>query len=90
MEIPSTDWSEGSGLGQYAPAEAPLKAEWRELPGIVRHTFTRFYLELRVLAVRVDSSEIPYSGVWYSIADLDRAGLPSVMTKIAQHALAHG
>ena len=90
MEIPSTNWSEVGVLGDFAPDEAPFTADWRELPGIVRHTFTHFHLELRVLAGRMDGSAARYSGVWHPIADLDRAGLPSVMAKIARHALVHG
>jgi A/G-specific adenine glycosylase len=90
MEIPSTEWSETAVLGDFAVNDAPLAASWRELPGVVRHTFTHFHLELRVLAGRIDGLEEGAQGTWHPIADLDRAGLPSIMAKIARHALKHG
>jgi A/G-specific adenine glycosylase len=90
MEIPSTEWSEAGILGEYAVADAPLEAEWRELPGVIRHTFTHFNLELRVLAGRIETMDNRSRGNWHPIANLDRAGLPSVMVKIARHALKHG
>jgi A/G-specific adenine glycosylase len=67
-----------------------VKTSWRLLPGIVRHTFTHFHLELRVLTGRIDGAGESAPGVWHPITDLGRAGLPSVMTKIARHALRHG
>jgi A/G-specific adenine glycosylase len=90
MEIPSTEWRQDVALGVFAPQEPPLSAEWRALPGVVRHTFTHFHLELRVLAGRIEGKGDEAPGVWHPIADLDRAGLPSVMAKIARHALKHG
>ncbi len=33
---------------------APLEAEWREVPGLVEHTFTHFHLELTVYRAEVE------------------------------------
>ena len=90
MEIPSTEWREDAILGEFKLDDPPLAADWRELPGVVRHTFTHFHLELRVLAGRTNGTGDPTPGVWHPIADLDRVGLPSVMAKIVRHALGHG
>jgi A/G-specific adenine glycosylase len=90
MEIPSTDWREDISAGDFHPDDPPLKAKWRALPGVVRHTFTHFHLELQVLAGRIDGKDAGSPGVWHPVTDLGRAGLPSVMTKIARHALKHG
>src|SRR5258706_5471881 len=52
MEFPSTDWR----AKPWGPAEAiglaPLPAECTALPGLVRHGFTHFELELRVFSAR--------------------------------------
>jgi A/G-specific adenine glycosylase len=90
MEIPSSEWREDAALGEFEADDPPFKTDWRELPGVVRHTFTHFHLELRVLAGRMNGIGDQAPGVWHPIADLDRAGLPSVMVKIARHALKHG
>lgn len=91
MEIPSTEWREDADLGAFDPNAPPIGAAWRELPGMVRHTFTHFHLELRVMAGHVENhAAAPIGGgVWHPITDLGRAGLPTVMTKIARHALKH-
>ena len=90
MEIPSTEWREDAVPGAFVSDDPPLRADWRELPGVVRHTFTHFHLELRVMAGRIDGKGSDAPGVWHPIANLDRAGLPSVMAKIARHALKQG
>jgi len=90
MEIPSTEWREDADLGAFETGDPPLPARWRELPGMVRHTFTHFHLELRVMAARIEKDGAEAGGVWHPIANLGRAGLPTVMTKIARHALKHG
>lgn len=58
------------------------------LPGEVRHTFTHFHLILRVSVRGVDNPEADRpEGKWVPISELDKAGLPSVMQKVARHAL---
>jgi len=87
MEIPSSDWHAGGG-GDADLVAAPLGAKWRVLPGHVAHTFTHFHLELRVAVARVPAAALP-DGAWVMPDALGDAGLPSVMKKIARHALAH-
>ncbi|MGB8274182.1 MAG: A/G-specific adenine glycosylase, partial [Alphaproteobacteria bacterium] len=55
VEVPSSDWRLDSLTPKAARAAAPVKARWRALPGVVRHSFTHFHLELVVLAARMDA-----------------------------------
>lgn len=68
---------------------APSKAKFRKLPGLVRHGFTHFELELEVYcAEATDRAKTNGAGEWAPIADLARFALPSVMRKVIDHALA--
>ena len=68
---------------------APLKAKYRKLPGVVRHVFTHFELELHVFrAKEIDKAKVNGAGEWAPIDDLARFALPSVMRKVVDHALA--
>ena len=89
MEIPSTVWVEDPHKESVATSQAPVPADWRPLPGLVRHTFTHFHLELRVMATRIETAGDMANTRWHPIASLGRAGLPSVMIKIVRHALSH-
>lgn len=88
MEIPSTPWREGGKWTlDEAGAEAPLSAQWRELPGMVRHTFTHFHLEMRLVAVRTGPNPLA-RGIWCPLDQLGDQALPTLMRKIVRHALA--
>ncbi len=84
MEVPSTPWREAPWTLAEARAHAPLAARWRRLPGVVRHTFTHFHLELEVLTAKVEADAIA-DGVWCLPEDLGEHALPSVMKKIVRH-----
>lgn len=90
IEVPSTDWREGAAPSSAkALKEAPLAVlDWRKLPGMVTHTFTHFYLELTVLAGRVGRGAAP-GALWCPPDCLGDHALPTVMKKIAAHALKH-
>lgn len=89
VEIPSSDWSEAmpdrTAIREQAPVAAP---QWTPLPGIVRHTFTHFHLELAVL--RLETPVPDGEGMWCLPDELAARGLPSVMRKVAAHALSVG
>jgi len=88
VEVPSTDWrAEPWDLGEACRA-APLAAGWRELPGIVRHTFTHFHLELTVLSARVGAGARA-DGRWCPVDRLGEQALPAVMKKVVRHGLMH-
>jgi len=104
MEVPSTVWGEVPIALSAARAAAPLKAPLEVLPGLVRHSFTHFHLELAVLAGRIEgknpkigdagdpggaSSGGGGAGIWVAVDRLGEQALPSLMRKVAAHALRH-
>jgi A/G-specific adenine glycosylase len=87
MEIPSTPWREAPWDPAEAAPEAPFAAPWRELPGVVRHTFSHFHLELRIVAGKAGPNPSA-RGIWCALDALGDQALPSVMRKVVRHALA--
>jgi A/G-specific adenine glycosylase len=91
LEVPSTPWIEGAKKPDPRKS-APLRATWRELPGLVEHTFTHFHLELRVLRGEVGSkpslskAASPERCLWLHPRDFHAAALPSLMKKVLAHA----
>jgi A/G-specific adenine glycosylase len=91
LEVPSSPWIEGKPSAKNSEKHAPLKAKWRELPGLVEHTFTHFHLELRVLRVEagikpsLSRGASPERCLWLHARDFHAAALPSVMKKILAH-----
>ena len=83
MEFPSTEWRERRWRGRAAIDAAPFAAEWRGLPGTVRHGFTHFHLELQVVAAETRED---VEGVWWPLDRLADQALPTVMKKVARHA----
>jgi A/G-specific adenine glycosylase len=85
-EPPMSPWD-----GQFPDeplAHAPLKTKYRKLPGLVRHGFTHFELELQVYrADGVARAKVNGAGEWAPLTDLKRFALPSVMRKVIDHAL---
>jgi A/G-specific adenine glycosylase len=72
----------GSEWAETAPEPAPpLPADWTELPGEVRHTFTHFHLILRVHVARVPNGSVAAQGAFRAAPDFDSAHLPTVMRK---------
>ncbi len=94
MELPSTPWREAPWPAGAAPATAPAKIlgadGWTALPGVVRHTFTHFHLELAVWAGRAPGIAPPAAGAdgrWVPLDGLGDEALPSVMRKVVRHTL---
>jgi A/G-specific adenine glycosylase len=88
MEIPTNTWRAQPWDRDEARAAAPVAADWRDLPGSIRHVFTHIDLRLSVLAGRLE--EAPEGMI---AAPLDRLGdyaLPSVMRKIVNAAVKAG
>jgi len=86
MEFPSTEWQERDITKQDAQRLAPAPALWSELAGEIRHTFTHFHLELKVLKGRI-SGNPPVNGVWVLPENLKDQALPTLMKKISKHSL---
>ncbi|ARJ66846.1 A/G-specific adenine glycosylase [Magnetospirillum sp. ME-1] len=87
MEFPSTEWREtGWNLDEAVPAAPLAPKSWTLLPGLVRHTFTHFHLELAVAAGRTPA-QAAVRGVWCPLDRLEEQALPTLMRKVARHAL---
>jgi A/G-specific adenine glycosylase len=84
MEFPSTEWRAKPWGPAEAIASAPLSAKWTVLPGLVRHGFTHFELELLVFTGHARARQ---TGVWCPIDRLSDMALPTLMKKVANHAL---
>ena len=83
-EIPGTAWSEDFDVA-HAPSEAPLKARWRPLPGLVKHGFTHFELEITVFAAdALVTTKAPEGCRWVHLDKLDGEALPTVMRKVVK------
>ncbi|HSR71641.1 MAG TPA: NUDIX domain-containing protein, partial [Kiloniellales bacterium] len=81
-----TEWRDMAWTRRQTLAQAPLDTEWQALPGLVRHTFTHFHLELSVWAGRCPSgARLP--GRWVRLDELGAQALPTVMRKAIRHAL---
>jgi A/G-specific adenine glycosylase len=80
--LPDDGWTvrvDGSG-------KPPFAGEWEPL-GTVRHGFTHFALELRVMAHRGPlPSDLP-EGAWVGTGDLAKAGLPKLFAMAAELAV---
>jgi len=89
-EVPGSDWSHDFEITQALRSAPRLrrKAVWRRLPGVVRHVFTHFPLELAVFTAQVACATPALKGArWVKIEDLPGEALPNVMRKVLAHAL---
>jgi A/G-specific adenine glycosylase len=53
LQPPLGPWGEKFPSAKDALSQAPFRAAWKKLPGLVRHTFTHFELEIEVWAAEV-------------------------------------
>jgi A/G-specific adenine glycosylase len=89
-EVPGSDWAHDFDVTEALRATPRLRAiaAWRRLPGVVRHVFTHFPLELTVFIARVPrATPAPQGARWVKLADLPGEALPSVMRKVLAKAL---
>jgi len=80
-ELPSTDWRENEWTRREVSKLGPIDLEWRELEGIVTHTFSHFYLQLRLVHGIVGENSF-LSGVWVNPKNFDDYAFPSVIKKV--------
>jgi A/G-specific adenine glycosylase len=96
-EVPTTAWAadfdDGKALADAPRFYLPLaggekEVLWRRLPGVVRHVFTHFPLELLVYRAEVPCDAAPPAETrWTAIAELGQQALPSLMRKVVAHGL---
>ncbi len=89
LEPPLGPWRENFPSKAAALKQAPFEAEWKKRPGIVRHGFTHFELEIEVYATTV-SRRPKATGQWTPRKKLREVALPTVMRKIVEHGLDEG
>jgi A/G-specific adenine glycosylase len=83
IEVPSTPWRAAPWTFVEAVQIAPVAVAWSPLPGVVRHGFTHFQLALAVVS-GVGTTE----GLWSPVERLCDHALPTLMKKVARHAIA--
>lgn len=93
LEVPSTPWLDRLVTSDGMLQAAPVGADWWPVPGDVTHVFTHFRLQLQVYrAIVPEHASLtfwaePDRCLWVPRRDLGRVALPSLMTKVIQHAL---
>ncbi len=88
LELPSVGWSAKSEGAPDLERDAPLPAQWVKHPGLVRHTFTHFHLELTVYEATVSAGTAAKTqGQWVPADALGTVGLPTVMRKVVDHVM---
>ncbi len=76
---PGSDWVEVTeDKPQGTP---PVSADWQDLPGEVRHTFTHFHLILTVKTAQVPADATPITGSFLPRDAFRPSDLPTVMRK---------
>lgn len=85
MEVPSDDWAPSNSWENIPTPRIPIIANWDMLPGVVRHTFTHFHLELKVIRLNLEEMINLQEGEWCEIEKRDKMALPTVMKKIFAH-----
>jgi A/G-specific adenine glycosylase len=85
LQPPLGPWTAKFPARSEAAAQAPFAAEWKRRPGIVRHGFTHFELEIQVWCIEIPSRR-KTGGLWLAPDELAHAALPTVMRKIIAHA----
>ena len=80
LEVPGTAWRDAP-WGTEALEHAPVAAPWQRVPGVARHGFTHFQLEMVLYAARLAGPEP--EGEWLAPAAA-RAALPTVMRRLLE------
>lgn len=75
LALPSVGWDDGA-----LPAKIS-QLKWRATDAVVRHTFTHFHLELKIVAASLKTPITVKDGHWVAKTDLLDAGLPTLMKK---------
>ncbi len=93
LEPPSTEWRQRRAwrtAEAVAAGAAPFAAEWRRLPGRVRHALSNFEVEFAVMTA--DASRVPDAGgdgtFWVRPDEIEGEALSSLARKLVRHAMA--
>ena len=86
LQPPLGVWRTTFPKSAEAIEEAPFRGRWAKVPGLVRHSFTHFHLEVEVYVGRF-SRRPKYPGMWVAQQKLTECALPTAMKKLIHHAL---
>lgn len=89
LEFPGTGWTDTPPTPEEIAAAAPAKADWRDLAGGIRHTFTHFHLHLGIRVASVNLGD-PKLGRWVTPDQLGSVALPTLFAKVAKRLLKSG
>jgi A/G-specific adenine glycosylase len=92
-EVPTTEWSaefdERDSLDaapRLSGGRSKQQIAWRRIPGVVRHVFTHFPLELSVYVAKLPArTRAPAGTRWVALEDVAGEALPSLMRKVLAH-----
>ena len=92
-EVPTTEWSaefdECNSLDaapRFAAGRSKQPTAWRRIPGVVRHVFTHFPLQLSVYVAKLPAKvRAPAGARWVALEDVAGEALPSLMRKVLAH-----
>ncbi len=86
FQPPLGPWGTSFPTPSAALSEAPFSGEWERKPGLVRHGFTHFELELEIYVCRFRSRPNG-EGFWLTPPEFATAPVPTVMRKAIGHAV---
>jgi A/G-specific adenine glycosylase len=89
LEPPLGPWGMDFPSKAAALKQVPFDADWKKRPGVVRHGFTHFELEIEVYFAEV-AKRPKTPGRWVARGELSNVALPTVMRKIVEHGLDEG
>ena len=87
-EVPGSEWTHDFAERNALRVAPRLQgAKWRRLPGVVRHVFTHFPLELVIFTTSVARGIAAPKGMrWQKLDGVFGEALPNVMRKVILHA----
>ena len=91
-EFPSTDWRASLWTLAEAKKQSPINGNWRQLEGIIHHSFSHFHLELIVLVAEVEIKRGLRESrklLWCAPTQFSKHALPTLMKKVASHVAIH-
>ena len=90
LELPGTPWRDAPWDDAEALALAPLPGlDWKRVPGVARHGFTHFELEMALFAASVPTLTPPEGTEARPLAEA-AAAMPTVMRRLLDLAGARG
>ena len=76
LSLPSSEW------GDFFRDDPPIDGDWEIKNNLVKHTFTHFDLNLKVMHVNVAREQTPKRGKFLTPDEFDPNNLPTVMKKV--------